>query len=91
MLYIGLSDHSIHIDNTTVWSIVQFELEIAVIKMFSHELQVEELQEKVIQTEKQSSKKVKQLQDLLRFAITGVCVMLYIQGGPKIGTIFWIP
>ena len=47
-------------------------------KMFSGKLQVEELQQKVSQVEKQSGKKVKQLQDLLRFIICSVCLMLCI-------------
>jgi len=39
------------------------------LKILSHKLQVEELQQKLSQVEKQSTKKVKQLQDLLRFGI----------------------
>jgi len=43
---------------------------------FTCDWQVEELQQNVGQVEKQSSKKVKQLQDLLRFLMSGVSVML---------------
>ena len=41
--------------------------------MSGHQWQVEELQQKVSQVEKQSSTKVKQLQDLLRFVIKCLC------------------